>query len=96
MYGRSNGSGNGNGNYSPPVHHHSNGAGSYATMSGAGGVKGSNPVGKVKLPHNYVGTMVGNGSSSGNGVRSGGQHTSQYILSPDQGPILKNDFGFYR
>ena len=88
MYGRSNAAANvnGNGSYSP-VHHGTNGAGSYATMSGA---KGSNPAGnKAKLPHNYVGTMVGNGSSSGNGLsRSGG--TSQYILSPDTGDAKAN------
>lgn len=93
MYGRSNAganvNGNGNGSYSP-VHHGANGAGSYATMSA---VKGSNPIGaKAKLPHNYVGTMVGNGSSaSGNGIRSVGQpHTSQYILSPDTSDAKAN------
>ena len=55
---------NNGGSYSP-VH-----GGGYATMQ-SGGVKGSNPV-KAKLPHNYAGTMIGNGSmgpSNGNGVR---------------------------
>ena len=55
--------GRNNGSYSP-VH----GAG-YATMAPGVG-KGSNPV-KAKLPHNYAGTMLGNGGS-GNGVRSSG------------------------
>jgi hypothetical protein len=51
--------GRSNGSYSPV--HHGNGAG-YATLSGA---KGSNPVaGKSKGPHNYVGTMVGNGAAA--------------------------------
>jgi hypothetical protein len=64
-------SGRNNGSYSP-VH----GAG-YATMTPGVG-KGSNPV-KAKLPHNYAGTMLGNGGS-GNGVRStGGKHTIFHI-----------------
>jgi len=47
--------GRNNGSYSP-VH----GPG-YATMA-PGVVKGSNPV-KAKLPHNYAGTMLGNGTA---------------------------------
>jgi hypothetical protein len=72
--------GRNNGSYSP-VHGNGNGNSSYATMSNV--VKGSNPA-KAKLPHNYAGTMVGNGS------RSGGGHTSQYILSPDHVDIKAN------
>jgi hypothetical protein len=35
---------------------------------------------KAKLPHNYVGTMVGNGGTSGNGVRSGFNVVKHFIF----------------
>jgi len=63
-----------------PVH-----GGSYATMA-TGQKTGSG--GKSPKPHNYAGTMIGNGSMTGG--RPNGQHASQYILSPEVSDLKAN------
>lgn len=87
--------------YAPPSHHPRQ----YATLYGRNPAQGMSPVhggyatmatgqktggGKSPKPHNYTGTMIGNGSMSVPGSRPNGQQASQYIMSPEVTDLKAN------